>query len=317
MAESPTIATADIQLDPIFERYKTRLVNRGRKPQTISNFVRAVAPFQHWLEQREIALTDVDEETLESYFSPASFEAMGYSGGTRRLHAVQVSAALKYAHRKGYIATDPTADFEKPPEPDPDPKKKLLTSAQLRECWGNCKNWRHETLFALLAFTGLRREETRLLAWEDIDIKENVIHVREAGAKYGKRRDVPIHPFLREILLRAPGNPLDGPEPNFVAGPLGHDRKGAVLWTRDRKRHYAGGKSFEKLKDGFALGYGFHHFRKTAATSLRRNGVDPGIIDAIFGWAARNVQDRYYVAVVDADLHKAILKLYADDPLGI
>jgi len=81
--------------------------------------------------------------------------------------------------------------------------------------------------------------------------------------------------------------------------------------------HYATGQSFEKLKSKFAPDVGFHHFRKTTATSLRRNGVDPGVIDAILGWAARNVQDRYYVAVVDADLHKAILKLYADDPLGI
>src|SRR5438105_2483343 len=118
--KSPTVATADIELDPIFERYKTRLVNRGRKTQTISNFVRSVAPFQWWIEERGIALADVDEETLESYFSPANFKALGYSNGTRRLHAVQVSAALKYAHGKGYIATDPTADFEKPPEPDPD-----------------------------------------------------------------------------------------------------------------------------------------------------------------------------------------------------
>lgn len=316
--KSPTVATADIELDPIFERYKTRLVNRGRKHQTISNFVRSVAPFQHWLEEQGIPLTDVDEETLESYFSPSNFEALGYSNGTRRLHAVQVSAALRYAHRRGYIKTDPTADFEKPPEPDPDPKKKLLTSAQLRECWGNCKTWKHETLFALLAFTGMRRDEVRLLDWENVDLKENIIHVGAEGAKYAKRRVVPIHPLLREVLLRSEPNPLRGQDtPLDPLLPLGHGREGSVLWTRDRKGHYATGQSFEKLKSKFAPDVGFHHFRKTTATSLRRNGVDPGVIDAILGWAARNVQDRYYVAVVDADLHKAILKLYADDALGI
>jgi len=316
MSPTPTVATADITLDPIFTRYRTRLVNRGRKPQTFANFVRAVVPFQQWLADQGIALKDVDEDVLESYFSPANFEALGYSPGTRRLHAVQVSAALKYAFRRGYIKVDPTTDFEKPPEPDPDPAKKLLTSTQLRACWDACQTWKHQTLFALLAFTGLSRDEVRLLDWEDVDLTENVIRVRE-GAKYDKRRTVPTHPFLREVLLSTPGNPLNGPEPPFTAGPLGHDRKGAVLWTRDRKGHYAGGQSFEKLKRAFAPDYGFHHFRKTAATSLRRNGVDPGIIDTIFGWAARNIQDRYYVAVVDADLHAAILKLYADDPLGV
>jgi site-specific recombinase XerD len=142
-AKSPTVATADIVLDPIFERYKTRLVNRGRKVQTISNFVRAVAPFQWWLEQQGMKLADVDEETLETYFAPDHFKSLGYANGTRRLHAMQVCAALRYAHRKGYITVDPTTDFEKPPEPQPDPKEKLLSSAQLRECWGRCRNWRH------------------------------------------------------------------------------------------------------------------------------------------------------------------------------
>jgi integrase len=315
MSPTPTIATVEVDLDPIFARYQTRLINRGRKPQTISNFVRSVVPFQNWLRTENIALGDIDEEVLERYFSPANYAALGYSPGTRRLHAVQVSAALSYAFRKGEIKVDPTTDFEKPPEPDSDPAKKLLTSAQLRECWKGCRDWKHQTLFALLAFTGMRRDEIRLLDWQDIDLTQNIIHVRE-GAKYDKRRTVPIHPFLREILLTAK---YPHPEPNFGADllVLGHDRKGAVLWTRDRKTFYAGGMSFEKLKRGFAPVVGFHHFRKTAATSLRRNGVDPLLIDSIFGWAARNVQDKYYVGVVDDDLHKAISKLYADDPLGI
>jgi integrase len=314
MSPTPTIATVEVDLDPIFAAYKTRLINRGRKHQTISNFVRAVVPFQNWLADEGINLKDVDEETLERYFSPANYEALGYSPGTRRLHAVQVSAALRYAHRKGYIKIDPTTDFEKPPEPNPDPAKKLLTSAQLRECWKNCRNWKHQTLFALLAFTGMRRDEIRLLDWQDIDLRENVIHVRE-GSKYDKRRTVPVHPFLREVLLRAPSRHTETPLDSLL--PLGHGKEGAVLWTRDRKTNYAGGQSFEKLKRAFAPDFGFHHFRKTAATSLRRNGVDPLLIDTICGWAARNVQDKYYVTVTPEDVHKAILKLYEDDPLGI
>jgi hypothetical protein len=37
---------ADSPLDLLFERYRTRLINRGRKSQTIYNFVRAAVPFQ-------------------------------------------------------------------------------------------------------------------------------------------------------------------------------------------------------------------------------------------------------------------------------
>jgi integrase len=164
----------------------------------------------------------------------------------------------------------------------------------------------------------MRRLEARMLDWEDVDLRENIIHVGQAGAKFGKRREVPIHPFLREVLLQSAVNPLHGPaSPLDEVLPLGHGRKGAVLWTRDRKRHYAGGKSFDKLREAIAPDFGFHHFRKTCATSLRRNGVDPGVIDSMLGWAARTVQDKYYVAMMTADLHRAILKLYVDDPLGI
>lgn len=44
----------------------------------------------------------------------------------------------------------------------------------------------------------------------------------------------------------------------------------------------------------------------------------PGdVIDKIMGWAPAGVRARYYVKTKDASLQKAILKLYADDPLGV
>jgi hypothetical protein len=46
-----------------------------------------------------------------------------------------------------------------------------------------------------------------------------------------------------------------------------------------------------------------------ASVQGRRNGVDPRVIDSILGWAPLTVQDKYHVAVVSADLHRAILKL--------
>jgi hypothetical protein len=104
---TPTIATAEIELDPIFERYKTRLVNRGRKPQTIANFVRSVAPFQRWIEERGMALADVDEETLESYFSPANSKALGYSNGTRA-DCTPSRSRLRSSTRTGRVTSPPT-----------------------------------------------------------------------------------------------------------------------------------------------------------------------------------------------------------------
>jgi integrase len=101
-------------------------------------------------------------------------------------------------------------------------------------------------LFAVIAFTGKTRLEVQLLNWEDVDLKENVIHIGDDSAKFGKRRSVPVHPFLREVLLSSAANPVDGQDtPMDTLLLLGARTKGPVLWTRDRKSHYAGGKSFE------------------------------------------------------------------------
>jgi integrase len=58
-----------------------------------------------------------------------------------------------------------------------------------------------------------------------------------------------------------------------------------------------------------------HDYRRTVATSLRRNGVDTGVIDRIMGWAPRSVFRRYYDNVADVELKRGILRLYADDPV--
>ncbi len=312
MSATLTIRTAEVTLDLLFERYRTRLVNRNRSPQAIANFTRSVVPFQHWLSERDIRPEALAEDHLYAYFNSSDYP---YAPGTRRLHAVQIRAAYRYGHSKGWLSgADPFADFELPAAPEPDPKP--LTVEQLRASRRACRNWRHVTLWGLLVYAGMRRNEIRMLSWEDVDLKKDTITVVGKG---GKRRVIPIHPDLREILDSAPetGTP-QAPPPPF--GP----KQGAVLWTqargsatKGRGGHYANGRSFEKLKEAFSPDYGFHRFRKTVATSLADNDVPGDVIDKIMGWAPAGVRARYYVKTKDASLQKAILKLYADDPLGV
>ena len=48
-----------------------------------------------------------------------------------------------------------------------------------------------------------------------------------------------------------------------------------------------------------------------------RFDVPGDIIDKIMGWAPAGVRAKYYVKTKDLSLQRAILKLYADDPLGV
>jgi integrase len=234
---------------------------------------------------------------------------------------VQIRAAYRYAGGKGWLdGADPFMDFELPRAPEPDPQP--LTSAELCTCRAACRNWRHITLWGLLVYTGMRRNEIRLLSWEDIDMIANTITVRSENAKFGKRRIVPMHPGLHDILEAAPDSRVL--TPSAAAAKNGRVKQGALLWTsaagsasKKPGGHYAAGQSFEKLKRPLAPDFGFHRFRRTVATSLADNGVPGDIIDKIMGWAPATIRARYYVKTKEDALHQAILKLYADDPLDL
>jgi integrase len=61
----------------------------------------------------------------------------------------------------------------------------------------------------LLLFTGLRRTEAATLKWEDIDFTERVIHLPAVSTKAGRKLDLPMSDFVRDLLVarRALGNP--------------------------------------------------------------------------------------------------------------
>ena len=71
----------------------------------------------------------------------------------------------------------------------------------------------------LVLFTGLRLSEARSLRWDDIDLKGRVIRVPAARTKAGRKLDLPMSDFVRDLLVarRAIGNA------GFVfPGPAGH-----------------------------------------------------------------------------------------------
>jgi integrase len=47
----------------------------------------------------------------------------------------------------------------------------------------------------------MRKNELRLLKWEDVDFKNNLITIPEANSKNKKQRGIPISTALRQVLL--------------------------------------------------------------------------------------------------------------------
>ncbi len=85
----------------------------------------------------------------------------------------------------------------------------------------------YETLFGLLASTGMRISEALALTNADVDLKQGMLTIHLA--KFGKSRQVPLHPSAREALRHYRGK-LD------LAGVSRQDEAPFFVSTRGRRR---------------------------------------------------------------------------------
>jgi integrase len=321
------IPTAQVKLAPIFEAKLAQLEARDRSPKTLHNYRRAVVPFQHWLDERGTDPLDVSPEDIEAYLAHCAREfresegTRGYAPGTRRVHFNYVKSAYRLAVDRGKLAKMPFGSVEIPKVPEYVPG--VISTEELHRMGlaAKLKSWRHLALWALLTYTGLRRNEIRLLRWEDIDLDGGELTVRHG--KGGKVRVVPMHPTLITALMLPQYTGKYGVSPRVGGGEKGEirgsRRTGYVIAPNGSggESPYADGEGFTKLLKAFYPGDSneFHAFRKTVASSLFAHGVQQADIETILGWATKSVFAKHYLVRRPGHLAECIRKLYADgDP---
>lgn len=295
----------------MFQQYEERLVRRGASDSGLRNFRRTAELFEE-SGLDPLTATDVDiEEWLAGLRCPRTKGGAsegsaprpgrradnGLAPRTIRLHLENLSAAYGYAVHRRLLPASPTEAVKLPREPDKEPR--ILSTPELKHILGNCISDEQDRLIKTLMYTGMRRNEIRQLRWEDVT--PSTITVRQG--KGGKLRHVPLHPALGEVLaplaehaLRVGSNDCVFPGRN--GGPKSESALFYVL---------------EKVRG--AVFCTMHDFRRTVATQLAEHDVPMNVIDKIMGWAPRVVRTRYYVSVAPVQLQRAILKLYANDPI--
>lgn len=118
---------------------------------------------------------------------------------------VVLQQSLRIAVKNKYILTSPADGLEVPPKN----KKEVipLTKEELSILIADRKNTRNYLYYVLSVYTGARIGEVLGLSWDDIDLKNSIIHIRHSlkqnkitrkyeigSAKTGKCREVPILP---------------------------------------------------------------------------------------------------------------------------
>jgi integrase len=285
-----------VKLHRIFENRLAELDLDNRDHKTIDRNRKSFERFAAWLDSQGIDPTNVSETDLRVYFNKALPTMVAAT--TAATEAQHVKTAYRYAAEDGLLETNPVTRRVKVPKastPEPEP----YSHDDLRRIRSVLMSDFEETIFYAFAYGGLRRHELVELTRDDLDFRNSIMHVRGKG---GKHRRVPLHPHLSKVLsryvLRRPSK--DG----SVLG-----RGGSMRNVNDR---------VAKLLDRAgvpASNRPIHRIRKTASTSLRREGVHSDVIDRIFGWSPTSVRQRFYSGVDDDELHEAILRLYRSNPI--
>lgn len=281
------LTTETVQIrDPLLLAYEERQRRLKLDRKTIVQFRQVARRFQSYMDDIGATAGDMEPWQLEEYLlglelAPSTVEA----------HLKKLRAAYRYAMLRGVREDDPTRDVRLPRNPTKEPR--IIPADTLREMRERAWDERLWLMFHLLAYTGMRRCEIIMLRWEHVSLEETSLLVH---GKMDKNRYVPIHPALGEALAGS------------------SRREGAVI--RPARGKQIGQDTWDELLRQLTLGeYTAHDFRRTVATSLVRNGVEERIVDRIMGWAPRSVRGRYYINVASEELQRAILRLYADNPV--
>lgn len=275
-------------MDIILEQYRTRLQTvKKRAPATLMAFDKSARRFQRHLDLIGKPAAEMESWDLEEYLA-----ALDLAPNTKRTEWIHLGGALRYAHRRGMIRADPTLDVYLAPPPREEPK--TIPNAELRAMRARIQCDRQWLTYHLLVYTGMRQSEIRSLRWSHVDLVDGSLHIERT--KGDRTRYVPIHPLLGEVLVDLVGEPEW-----FVVTTRRNARVAYDTWSEDLR--------------SFAPGFTGHWFRRTVTSSLLDNGADVRLVKKILGWEEQTVMGRFYDKTSLQLLHRAILKIYADDPI--
>jgi integrase len=268
----------------IMDAYRSELVLLQRKPHTLETYDRISTLFR---ERVGIPLTEVKRSDIQAFLL-----GTGWAPSTQRLALAWIRAAYNYAvDEMELLDRNPCRRVRLPTPPQKVPR--TITNQALREMKAGVRTPAEHLLFCLFAYTGLRTIEVIRLTWNDVSLAENLLHIHGKRDKY---RLVPIHPELRKVLVHA----------TMISPWVVPGKDGPISSSALHKR-------MKRIADGRLVQN--HDYRRSFATSLRANRVDPYVRDAMMGWSRTEQFAQAYNAVSVRELQDAILLAYADDPV--
>jgi integrase len=254
----------------------------------------------------ELPLASIDGAAVRALDAELARE--GKSRSLRRqIQIVLRSVVCKFAVEAGYLAEPPRMP-RLPKKADKIPEVISTEDAVRIIAAALCPE---HLLALLLAFhAGLRSSEIRALRVYDVDLRANVLRIRQAQCrgvtdtpKSGNDREVPLTKALRDALERA----LEGRPRNAIVAVTALGKP----WGQSGLR-----EMFLRLAERAGImGSTMHHLRHGFITALLDRGVGTHIVKELAGHADLATTERYAHAVAK-NKHAAIAVLNGIDVRG-
>ena len=268
----------------------------GLRPNTIEAYDYALKGLRE-IAPPGVMLQDVSPGLIQQYVMDAEV-----ANSTQRHRYRHLRAFFNWATDQGFIDRSPMQDVNRPKKQkkqpaflSPEQIDRILTTIdahrklQLKEPGRTADDRWLKHMIRVGVATGLRRGELLALRWNDIDLNNGLLYVRNRDGhvtKSGKERSVPLAGDAKEVLLHLKEQRSDN-----LSGPVfldGRNKPPRPARVSKRFKFYV---REAKLKNRKRLH--FHSLRHTTASWLAMKGVPMRVIQQILGHASVSQTEVY------------------------
>jgi integrase len=230
----------------------------------------------------------------------ADLRDLGYAEWTIRSVLKPLSGLFAHAQRRDLIAVNPLSKLERSERPRASRREqRILNRDEIARLLESAAP-RYRTLLATAVFSGLRQGELLGLRWRDVDLTEEVIHVRRALDRHRRDmppktqhgvRDVVLMPGLAQALKRHQHQTrFSGPNDFVFTTQLG----GPLNWANVSPRALK-----PALKAAGIQPLRWHDLRHTFASLLIAGGANVVFVSRQLGHSSTDITLRVYAHLFD------------------
>ena len=268
-------------------------VERGRSANTLKAYTTDLRTYVSWLDERGLAIAQVDEAALTAYVNDLRAGDRAPSSVKRML--VSVRGLHRFLAEETEGVPDPAADLEVPKSPKGLPK--ALSEAEVEQLLASVTGTdpiarRDRAVLEVLYGTGARIGELSGMSLSDLDLDAGLVRLFGKGAK---ERIVPLGSHaLRALVdwLGPQGRPLLEPE-RWKR----RDDADAVFLNQRGGRLQRQGAWLVVRKAGDEVGLGGrltpHVLRHSCATHMLDHGADIRTVQELLGHASISTTQVY------------------------